>query len=226
MESIFNVPQPIVHSILDQLSVEEVWELRSVCKTFYLLCRTYFEERLKELSLNKQWLRTEQFGRTITILRNCRCLKKLSIEIQHSDSLTANKLLSLLTSLSSSNCKLFEYCLKGVHIPDCSLPNVSENLLTIRKLVLENLQSSDWKKLFTSFLRPNIQYTSLQRLSLRLARYDGIDLLQLGNNSPNLTTLDVSESRNFCSSWQHQPARVTVCLNYDGISAGFLLLSA
>ncbi len=187
---IFNVPLPIIFNVLEYLSVEEVWELRTVCKLFYNICANYFKEKLRELFLNETWLYSKVFGRTIKILQNCTNLKLLTIELQHS--ISAGKILALFNDLQKAGCKLFECSLQGFSIPDYYFPNITENLLTVRKLCLVDLVCSDWRDLFVCLLQPRTQYTALQFLSLQLPRYDGVDLLYLGRNCPNVMFLNVS----------------------------------
>ncbi len=194
MQHILNIPLPIIFTFLEHLSVEEVWELRVVCKSFYHICTSYLKEKLKDLCLDKTWFYNELFGRTVNILQNCRNLKVLTMELQHS--ISTDKVLTIFHCLLKSTCNLSECSWKSFRIPDSSLiPNITENFVSVRKLCLVDLVCSDWQRLFVCLLQPTVQYTTLQHLSLQLPRYDGADLLYLGRNCPNVTTLNVSNRK-------------------------------
>lgn len=195
MEAILKVPQPIVFIIFDHLSVEKIWQMRTVCKTLYNLCRNYFEEKLDQLFIDKEWLCDPWFGRTVSILTNCKSLTKLSIEIQGVDSLIniEHRIVVILSQISRSNCKLSECSLIGIYFSSGDpLPNISQNLAASVKLVLQNVISKEWKNVLNCFLSPHVEYTRLKYLSLQLTKYDGFDLINFGNNCPNLIALDVS----------------------------------
>ena len=192
---ILSIPQPIIFSILAYLKVDEIWKMRTVSKSFLDICEDYFREELQELVLDKRWLCKKSFGRTDHLLHICKSLTIVSIACEGEVAFTA-QILTVLSRISKSICKLRGFSMKGFDydVPDSfAVPDLTSRLLTVEKFVLDNVNCADWRKAFPSFLLPSHQYKDLQHLTLRLPKFDGLELQHLGDNAPNLTTLDVSD---------------------------------
>ena len=192
---ILSVPQPIIFSILSYLRADEVWKIRTVSKSFLDVCEDYFREELRELVLDEQWLCKKSFGRTDHLLHICKSLTTLSIASEGKATFTA-QVLTVLSRISKSTCKLREFSMKGFDrdvLDSFVVPNLTSRLLTVEKFVLDNVYCTDWRKVLASFFLPSYQYKSLQHLTLRLLKFDGLELQHLGDNAPSLTTLDVSD---------------------------------
>ena len=189
---ILSIPKPILFSILSYLRVDEVWTIRTVSKSFLNLCEDYFQEELRELVLDEQWLCTKSFGRTDHLLHICTSLSTLSI---NSEGPFSVQVMTVLNRISQSRCKLQGFILKGFdhNILSSPVPDMSKNLFTVEKFVLDNVYCADWRNVFSCFLQPSHRYSNLRHLTLRLPKFDGLELQYLGDMASSLTTLDVSK---------------------------------
>lgn len=182
--------------IFNLLTLEQVWELRTVCSWFYSVCMEYFRNDVLELALNKNDFLQPTFGRTKTILTTCKRLNRLNIDFlrQQCKEVTSLQMCSevtvLLSLLSESNCSLKSFVLRNVPHLD-GFPCIAKNLLTIEELVIDHVGCTQWEGVLKNLIALNVHHSSLRSLTVNVQNYDGADLPQIATTCPNLKTLNV-----------------------------------
>lgn len=195
---IMSVPLDVYYgNILNKLSVEQVWDLRTVSKQYYSICMEYFRDRLRELVLHESAFLESTFGRTRTILAKCERLQTLKIELLNSrrrDLSPLNidfKVTTLLSLLAESNCFIKVFVLRNIPLIN-GFPSIASNLQTVEELVIDHVGSMQWSGISKNIIGLKTRNDNLHSLTLNLEKYDGADLPQMAHTCPNMRHVNVS----------------------------------
>ena len=184
-------------NILCQLSVEQVWSMRTVCKLYYRICMEYFRDRLHELVLNENAFLESTFGRTRIILARCERLQSLKIELlncRKRDLSPLNvdcKVATLLSLLAESNCLIKLLVLRNIPLTS-GFPSIASNLKTMEELVIDHVGCMQWSGVSKNIIGLKTRHDHLHSLTLNMDKYDGADLPRIADTCPNLRRLNVS----------------------------------
>lgn len=184
-------------NIFNQLTVEQVWDMRRVCKWYKEICMEYFKDRLHELVLNDNAFLGSTFGRTRSILATCERLQKFTIElVSHKNgklfpSKVGDKVELLLSLLAKSRCSLKMFVLRNIPLSN-GFPCLARNLQTVQELVIDHVDCIKWGGVLKNVIDLDTLHNSLHSLTLNLEKYDGADLPQMADICPNLGILNVS----------------------------------